>query len=180
MRNKTVLISGANSGIGFATAHALARMGARIIMLCRNPSAGQKAQKTIVQATQNDKVHLMICDLLSVDSISNFAHEFNSTYDQLDVLYNNAGAVFYDHQFTPAGIEYNFMVNYLGHFWLTHLLLSHLKSAKAGRIINITGMYHTKGAIDFQNLQGEQHFRPFQAANNAQLAKGAVKNNLPI
>lgn len=168
---KIILITGGNSGIGFAAAQALAGQGCHVVLVCRNSQKAEAARATLVAETGNPDIDWMEADLLSLSSIRTFAAEFNRRYHRLDVLYNNAGATFFDRRETPEGLEYNFLVNYLAPFLLTNLLLSALRASAPSRIITISGMYHRKGRIDFDDLQLSQHFSAMQAANNAQLAK---------
>jgi len=94
MEGKVVIVTGSNSGIGKATAKALAGMGATVVMAVRNRERGEMAQAEIAEETGNKSVSVMVCDLASRDSIKRFAEEFKKEYDRLDVLINNAGAVF--------------------------------------------------------------------------------------
>ena len=171
MKDRIVLVTGGNSGIGYEFAKKMAKMGARVILACRSREKGRYARRQIIIRSNNRKIEVLNLDLLSEDAIHRFAEEFNKKYGQLDVLHNNAGASFFERKLTEGGVEYNFMVNYLGHFLLTNLLLPKLEKSEAGRIINTVGIFHKRGKIDFNNLQSEQQFHPMQAASNALLAK---------
>ena len=127
MQNKICIVTGSNSGIGKETAVELAKKRATVVMVVRNKERGDKAQKEIVKRSGNNSVDLMICDLSSMKSIRQFAEEFKRKYKRLDVLVNNAGAVFNKREVTPEGNERTFAVNYLGPFLLTRELLDMLK-----------------------------------------------------
>ena len=129
MKRKICIVTGSNSGIGKETAVSLAAMGATVIMVVRDQERGEKARREIVKQTGNNSVDLMICDLSSMDSIRHFTKEFKKKYDRLDVLVNNAGALFNKREVTSEGFERTFAVNYLGPFLLTHELLDLLKAS---------------------------------------------------
>ena len=171
MKDKTVLVTGANSGIGLAASKGLAALGARVVMLCRDPARGEAARQEVMRHSGNEKVVLKVADLSSPVSIRDFVQAISEEFSALHVLYNNAGASVFERRLTPEGLEYNWMVNYLAPFMLAQGLLPLLKAGAPSRIVNITGMYHGKGKIEFDNLNGEKFFSPMQAANNAQLAK---------
>ncbi len=155
MKGKICIITGSNSGIGKETAVGLAKMGATIVMVVRNKARGEKAQREIVKQSGNNSVDLMICDLSSLESIRRFAEEFKKKYSRLDVLVNNAGAVFNKRELTPEGFERTFTVNYLGPFLLTHELLDMLKLSAPSRIINVSSGLAKDGKVNLDDLQGE-------------------------
>jgi NAD(P)-dependent dehydrogenase (short-subunit alcohol dehydrogenase family) len=155
MKGKICIVTGSNSGIGKETAIDLAKMGANVVMVVRNKERGEKAQKEIVKQSGNNSVDLMICDLSSMESIRHFAEEFKKKYKRLDVLINNAGAVFNKREVTPEGFERTFAVNYLGPFLLTHGLLDMLKSSAPSRIINVSSGLAKDGKVDLNDLQSE-------------------------
>ena len=155
MQGKICLVTGSNSGIGKETALNLAKMGATVVMVVRNKERGEKAQKEIVKQSCNYSVDLMICDLSSMESIRHFAEEFRKKYQRLDVLINNAGAVYNKRETTPEGFERTLAVNYLGPFLLTHELLDILKSSLPSRIINVSSGLAKDGRVNLDDLQGE-------------------------
>ncbi len=152
MKNKTVLITGANAGIGKFTALGLAKQGANIILLCRSKAKGKVAQKEIKQIATGS-VELILCDLGDFSSIRQAVAQFTKMHQQLDVLINNAGLITSSFGTTKNGFELQFGVNYLGHFLLTKLLLDHLKAAPSARIIHVSSMIHQNGKIDFDSFQ---------------------------
>jgi NAD(P)-dependent dehydrogenase (short-subunit alcohol dehydrogenase family) len=158
MKGRIYVITGSNSGIGKETAIGLAKMGATIVMVVRDQERGEKARTEIVKQTGNNSVDLMICDLSSMSSIRHFAEEFKKKYDRLDVLINNAGAVFNKREVTPEGFERTLAVNYLGPFLLTHELMDVLKSSAPSRIINVSSGLAKDGKVDLDDLQSEKNY----------------------
>ena len=170
MENKIILITGADSGIGKATATALAEMGAHIVMMARNPERGEKARLDIMAQSRNNRVDLMLCDLADMASIRKFASEFMIRYSHLDVLINNAGIYTDKRMLTADGFEYQFGVNHLGHFLLTNLLLSILRSSSPSRIINVASGAHFGGKMDFDDLHQEKNYSGWKAYSQSKLA----------
>ena len=170
MTGKTCLVTGANSGIGKSTAQALAKLGATVVMLCRDRQRAEPVFDQIKGATGNQTVELMICDLSSQKDIRRFASEFIDTHRRLDVLINNAGIVARRRSLTEDGIESTFAVNHLGYFLLTTLLLDLLNKSAPSRIVSVSSAAHAYGKIDFDNLQGEKKYGGFSAYCNSKLA----------
>jgi NAD(P)-dependent dehydrogenase (short-subunit alcohol dehydrogenase family) len=169
VEGKLCVITGSNSGIGKETTLGLARKKAKLVMVVRNPERGNKGREEIVSKSENKSIDLMICDLSSMQSIRRFIQEFKAKYDRLDVLINNAGAVFYKRQMTVDGFERTMAVDYLGPFLLTHELLSILKSSAPSRIINLSSGNYRTGKIDFDDLQNAKNYRGMRAYANAKL-----------
>ena len=142
IKDKTVMITGANSGIGKATARELNRMGAKVIMFCRNEVRAKKAMEDIISDTGNDDIELIIGDLEFPDSIRNAVAEFKKKHDKLHVLINNAGFLNFKQQFTAEGYEKTWAINHLGHFILTNLLLDVIRASSPARIINLSSHGH--------------------------------------
>ncbi|GAG77020.1 unnamed protein product, partial [marine sediment metagenome] len=155
MKGKICIVTGANSGIGKATAMGLAKMDATVVMLCRNKERGEEAQKEIIDLTGNTNVDLMLCDLASQKEIHSFVSEFKSKYQNLHVLINNAGIMTSKRNQSVDGYEMNFAVNHLAPFLLTNLLLDILKNSAPSRIINVGSAAHRFGKMDFDDLQSE-------------------------
>lgn len=150
MNGKTVLVTGANSGMGKATVAALADMGAAVVMLCRSEERGRQALDEIIQQPGRN-VRLMLCDLGSMKSIRSFAQQFKAECGQLDVLINNAGVITLDRRETADGLELQFGVNHIGHFMLTLLLLTLLKKSSDGRIVMVGSGAHKVGKLYFDD-----------------------------
>ncbi|EDO46815.1 predicted protein, partial [Nematostella vectensis] len=166
---KTVIITGANSGIGMEVARDLAWRKARVIMACRDVHKGMKAAAEIVQSAGNMDVEVKKLDLASFASIREFAKEVNEEESRVDVLINNAGYLGSQKK-TVDKLEYTLQVNYLGPFLLTNLLLGKLKTSSPSRIINVSSHQHKKASIDFDNLQGEKSYGRFAAYSRSKLA----------
>lgn len=156
MEGKICIITGANSGIGKATAIGLAKMNATIVMICRSKERGEEAQKEIIELTGNKKVDLLLCDLSSQESIHKFVSEFKSKYQKLHILINNAGVMLSKRGVSVDGFEMNFAVNHLAPFLLTNLLLDALKKSAPSRIINVSSAAHRMAKMDFDDLQSEK------------------------
>lgn len=171
MKGKVCLITGANSGIGYETPLGLARMGARVVMVCRDRLRGTIAQTQIMWETGNNTVDLMIADISSSDQVRRLAAQFKNRFDHLDVLINNAGIFVFNPYTNRDGIEITFATNYLGHFLLTNLLLKMLLASAPARVINISSIGHilTK-KIDFQHLKNIEGLSSLQAYAQSKLA----------
>lgn len=170
MIGKLCLVTGANAGIGKETALGLAKLGATVVMLCRDRDRGQAAQREIKHKSGNDKVELMICDLGSQDSIRQFATEFKQQHDRLDVLVNNAGVLMRERSLTEGGTESTFATNHLGYFLLTNLLLDLLKTSAPARIVNVASAAHKYGKLDVGAWVTGRDFSAFSAYANSKLA----------
>ncbi len=174
---KTIIVTGANSGIGKAAAIQLAKLGATVIMACRSVPRGAQALEDARKASGSDKLELMQLDLASQASIHQFAAEFKQRHPRLDVLIHNAAN--FDHTLKKAtltadGVETIFATNHIGVFLLTHLLLDTLKASAPSRIITVA----SKGLavypfmdIDFDNLNGERRFNTQSAYYHSKQAQ---------
>ena len=158
MKGKTCIVTGANSGVGKATALGLARLGATVVLVCRNPSRGEAALNEVRKKSGSESLELMICDLGSFEAIRNFAREFLKSHQRLDVLINNAAFVARTRTLTQDGLELQFAVNHLAPFLLTHLLLDLLKASAPARIVNVASTVHHNGTINFDDLQAEKSY----------------------
>jgi len=178
MKGKICMITGANSGIGKATALGLAVLGAQVIMVCRNKETGETARREIVEQTGNDSVDLLIADLSSRDAIKQLVKEFKLKYQKLHVLINNAGAFFKKRHETIDGFETTFAVNHLAPFMLTNLLLDILKRSAPARVINVSSTIHKNARINFDDLQAEKKYTSFKAYGQSKLAMILFTNEL--
>lgn len=170
MTGKIVLITGANSGIGRETALALARMGAHVVLLCRDRRRGEEATRAIRARSGNPSVELMLADLSSQRAIREVADEFRARHPRLHVLVNNAAVALRKRRTTVDGLEMTFAVNHLGYFLLTGLLVDRLEAGAPARIVNVSSAAHKEGRIDFGDLQAEREYRGFQVYCNTKLA----------
>lgn len=169
---KTVIITGANAGIGKETAKDLSRRGARVILACRSKERGEAACDEITRETGNTNVVTKICDLSSLASIRQFAKNINETEERVDVLVLNAGLIPPSgRHLTVDGLEIQFGTNHLGHFLLTNLLLDIMKRSAPARIVVVSSVLHFFGSIDFDNLNLEKSVpEPFFTYSKSKLA----------
>ena len=168
---RVCIVTGSNKGIGNAAAHALAGMGATVVLACRNPDAGEAARQEIERATGNRNVSVMPLDLASLASVRRFAAEFTSTHDRLNVLVNNAGIYTSKRTLTDDGFERTWEVDYLSHFLLTNLLMDVLRRGAPSRVINVSSNGHQMGRIDFDDLNRERRWSGIRAYGQAKLAQ---------
>ncbi|KAM8870160.1 retinol dehydrogenase 13 isoform 2-T2 [Spinachia spinachia] len=143
---KTVLITGANTGIGKETSREMARRGARVVMACRDLTRAEQAAEDIRQSTGNGNVVIRHLDLASVYSVTQFAKDFMDGEDRLDILINNAGVMMCPRWLTEDGFETQLAVNHLGHFLLTNLLLPKLKTSGPSRVVTVSSIAHQGGS----------------------------------
>lgn len=169
MAGKVCMVTGANSGIGKVTALELARIGATVVMVCRNQQKGEAAQTEIRQTTGNPNVDLLLADMASQQSIRDLAAAFQSKYDRLHVLVNNAGGMWMQRTVTVDGLETTFAVNHLGYFLLTNLLLDVLKASAPARVVNVSSDAHKIGPLPFDDLQGQTRYHGFRAYGYSKL-----------
>jgi NAD(P)-dependent dehydrogenase (short-subunit alcohol dehydrogenase family) len=168
---KTVLVTGANSGIGFQAARELARQGADVILGVRDAAKGEAARKRILTDLPQAKVSVVPLDMASLTSIQGFAGEFVASGARLDVLVNNAGVMALPkREQTADGFERQFATNHLGHFALTGLLMPALLKAEAPRVVTVASLAHRNGKMEWDNLQGEKSYSPWGAYNMSKLA----------
>src|SRR6266852_1199161 len=170
MKDKVVMITGANSGIGRATSLSLAKMGATIVMVARNKERGEAARSEIIKESQNNSVDLLLADLSSLESVRQLATEFQKKYSKLHVLINNAGLFNQRRHVTTDGYENTFATNYLAPFLLTNLQLDPLKANAPSRIINVSSVGHYNGHINFDDLNLEKEYGGWKAYGQSKLA----------
>ena len=168
LAGRTALVTGANSGLGQAVATALAALGTTLLMVCRDADRGETARQTIVAATGNERVHLLVADLASQVAIRQLAAAVLDRWDCLHLLVNNAGTAFPVRRLSPEGIEMALAVNHLGPFLLTNLLLGALRAAAPARIINVGTRMDT--AMELDDLNWERRpYRMMQAYGQSKL-----------
>jgi NAD(P)-dependent dehydrogenase (short-subunit alcohol dehydrogenase family) len=170
MHDKICMVTGATSGIGFVTAQALAREGATVIVVGRNPERGAATVDRIQQETGNSAVELMVADLSMQVQVRQLASEVQRRFAHLDLLINNAGALFGQRQLTAEGLEMTFALNHLAYFLLTNLLLDRLKASASARIVNVSSEAHRGARLNFADLQGQHRYRGWRAYAQSKLA----------
>jgi NAD(P)-dependent dehydrogenase (short-subunit alcohol dehydrogenase family) len=169
MQGRTCLVTGANAGLGKATALGLARMGATVVMVCHNRSRGEAAMQEIKTESGNESVDLMLADLSSQQSIRQLAQDFKDKYQHLHILVNNAGGIFNKRSLTVDGLEYTFAFNHLAYFLLTNLLLDVLKASAPARIVNVSTRLGSGAKIEFDDLQSEKKYSGMRAYSSSKL-----------
>jgi NAD(P)-dependent dehydrogenase (short-subunit alcohol dehydrogenase family) len=167
---RVVIVTGANSGIGYETAYVLTKKGATVIMACRNQQKGEAAAQQIRDQEPKGTVEMMQLDLGDLDSVRRFAETIQNDYDRLDLLINNAGIMYPPFGKTKQGFEAQFGVNHLGHFALTGLLLDLIMRTPQSRIVTVSSGAHRFGRIDFDNLNAEKVYRANAAYGQSKLA----------
>lgn len=170
MAGKTCILTGANTGIGKATAFGLAKMGATVVMVCRSLERGEAAMAEIKRGSGNDSVSLLLADLSSRAAIHRLAADFKAKYPNLHVLINNAGIIPKKRTVAEDGLETQFAVNHVAYFLLTNLLLDQLKASAPSRIINVSSQVHNGASIDFDDLQSERSYSPTRVYGWTKLA----------
>lgn len=169
MQDKVCLVTGATAGIGAVTARELARLGATVIGVSRNPDKCAVVRERIITETGNPQVEFLSADLSSQAQVRRLAEAFKQKHARLDVLVNNAGAYYLTHQESVDGIELTFALNHLGYFLLTNLLLDLIKASAPARIVNVSSNAHQSARIDFSNLSGRGFYNSWAAYGQSKL-----------
>ncbi|MEQ4204743.1 SDR family oxidoreductase [Actinopolymorpha sp. B9G3] len=169
VRDKTVLVTGATSGIGLETSVELARHGARVVLVGRDPERTQAAVETVRARAGVEPVHLL-CDFSRQASIRALAKAYADRFDRLDVLVDNAGAVNLRRRLTEDGIETTFAVNHLGYFLLTNLLLDLIVASTPARVVVVASINHRSGTLDFDDLGFARGYSAMKAYGRSKLA----------
>jgi NAD(P)-dependent dehydrogenase (short-subunit alcohol dehydrogenase family) len=170
-QGRLAIVTGANSGIGYQTARYLSRVGATVILACRNREKGEAARAKIVLDNPTAKVEVRVLDVADLDSVRRFATEFLSEGSGLDLLINNAGVMAIpERRTTPQGFEMQFGTNHLGHFALTGLLLPALLRQPNSRVVTVASIAHKGGKLNFDDLNAERGYDPRGAYQQSKLA----------
>ena len=151
---RVALITGANSGIGFETARALADHGAHVIMACRNPEKARRAADELENDLDRSSIELLTLDLSDLVAVRRAAEQFLAEHARLDLLINNAGVMAPPYRQTADGFELQMATNHLGHFALTGLLLDRLLTSGRSRVVTVSSQMHRAGHIDFADVAG--------------------------
>ncbi len=167
LQGKVCLVTGATSGIGKATATALAAQGTQVIVVGRNELKTQRVVQEIESETGNDKLIFLLADFSDLEQVRELATTFKAQYAQLDVLVNNAGAFFSTRQQTTYGVEMTFLVNHLAPFLLTNLLLL---DNTPSRIVNVSSAAHKFDKMDFDDLGFERSYSGMKSYARSKLA----------
>jgi NAD(P)-dependent dehydrogenase (short-subunit alcohol dehydrogenase family) len=170
MQHRICLITGASDGLGLAAAHQLATLGLELILVGRNRQKLEAASREIRQANEHSKITLLVADLSSQQEIRKLSEEIYQRFQKLDILINNAGAVFANFGLTSEGIERTISINHFNYFLLTRLLLDLLRRSHQARIINVASKSHFQGNIDFASFTSNQRYHLLKAYAQSKLA----------
>ncbi len=172
LEGKTAIITGANSGIGYEAAREFACKGAEVVFACRNQAKAEAAIIQIKEEFSDAQLVFIELNLASIKSIRKFAQEFNSRYNRLSILLNNAGIMLVPYGKTEDGFENTIGINHLGHFVLTGLLFDKLTNTPGARIVNVSSNAHYGGEIDFSNYiyENGKGYTPMGAYGRSKLA----------
>ncbi|XP_034022491.1 retinol dehydrogenase 12, like [Thalassophryne amazonica] len=168
--DKTVVVTGANTGIGKETALDLAKRGAKVIMACRDMEKAEAAVKEVIEQSGNQNVTCMKLDLANSKSIREFAEAINTGETKLNILINNAGVMVCPYGKTADGFEMQIGVNHFGHFLLTHLLIDLIKKSAPARIVTVSSWAHTWGSINLEDINSEKSYNKRWAYSQSKLA----------
>lgn len=169
-KGKRVIITGANSGIGFETAKAMTDKGAHVILAVRDEEKGTQAIHELKRLNPEASVQMILLDLADLKKIHSFADSYYKQFDSLDLLINNAGVMMPPYSKTKDGFELQFGSNHLGHFALTGMLLPLLKKTNGSRVVTLSSLAHRGASINFNNLDGSKGYRAFKFYGQSKLA----------
>jgi len=168
---RVAVITGANTGLGYETAAALAAKGANVVLAVRNIEKGKNAAALIALRNPGANVTVQELDLSSLESVRAAADQLRSDYDKIDLLINNAGVSYSNKSTTKDGFELHFGTNHLGHFAFTGLLLDRVVAVPGSRVVTVSSTTHRMGGpFDFDDWQWERRYRPFAAYGQSKLA----------
>lgn len=167
---RIIIVTGANTGLGFETTMTLVKKGAKVIMACRNLNKANAAKEKIINKVPQADLEVLEIDLSSLESVRNFAKQFQEKYDRLDVLINNAGVMMPPYTKTDDGMELQFEANYLSHFLLTGLLLDTILKTPNSRIVTLSSLAHKNGKINFDDLQSEKSYSASKSYSQSKLS----------
>jgi len=179
LQQKTILVTGATNGIGKVTARELARMGASVVIVGRNPAKTQETVREIKTAAGHDRVDYLLGDLSVMAEVARVADEYRAKYNRLDVLVNNAGAYYQQRQMSKDGLEMTFALNHMSYFIMTLRLLDLLKASAPARIVNVSSEAHRQPSYDFNDMQSSNYSAAgFKAYGQSKLANVLFTNEL--
>jgi NAD(P)-dependent dehydrogenase (short-subunit alcohol dehydrogenase family) len=172
LRGRRILVTGASNGIGKVAALELARLGADLLLVCRDRARGERTVAEIAQATGNRRVELLICDLSSQEEIRKLAREILASERPLHVLLNNAGVILTRRSETVDGLERTFATNHIAYHMLTNLLLERIVQSAPARIVNVASDAHrfAGGALNFDDLQSQRRYSGMRVYGQSKLA----------
>jgi NAD(P)-dependent dehydrogenase (short-subunit alcohol dehydrogenase family) len=166
---KIVIVTGANAGVGYETALALYKVGAHVILACRNLEKANQAISKIKEHPGKGTLEAGVLDLASLAAVKQFADDFKTKHQKLDVLINNAGVMIPPASKTADGYELQFGVNFIGHFALTGHLYPVLENTQGSRVVTVSSNAYLPGVINFDNLKSEQDYEPMREYRQSKL-----------
>ncbi len=169
-KRKIAIVTGANAGLGYETTLELVKEDIKVVMACRDPEKAKRAKNEIIKLVPNARIEIIKIDLSQLDSVREFAKNFLTKYNSLDLLINNAGVMMPAYERTQDGFELQMAANYFGHFLLTGLLINIITNTKNSRIISLSSIAHKNASINFDDLQSEQKYSKFGAYGQSKLA----------
>jgi NAD(P)-dependent dehydrogenase (short-subunit alcohol dehydrogenase family) len=170
IQGKTVIVTGGTNGIGLITARELAREGAQVVIVSRSKEKCASVVEKIKEDTGNQNIEFIAADLSVMANIRQAAYEFKKRHTRLDILINNAGAIYLKRQVSADGFELTFALNHLSYFLFTHLLLDVLKNSAPARIINVSSDAHRGARINFDDMMSEKNYSGFDVYGKSKLA----------
>jgi NAD(P)-dependent dehydrogenase (short-subunit alcohol dehydrogenase family) len=178
VNDKICLVTGATAGIGFITARELARLGAKVTIVGRSAARVDETLRQIRSEVPGARVDSLLADLSSQAEVRRLADDVKARLDRLDVLVNNAGAMFLKRTESVDGIEMTFALNHLSYFLLTNLLLPLIKASAPARIVNVASTAHRGVSVDFDDLEGKKTYRCWKAYSQSKLCNVLFTNEL--
>ncbi len=169
MERRTIVITGANSGIGREATRQLLTLGHELVLVCRNRDKAEEARADVTRTSGNDHAHVVLCDLASHADIRRAAAELLDRFPRIHVLVNNAGLINTERAETVDGHETTFAVNHLAPMLLTNLLRARLVASSPARVITVSSDYHWRGRVDFDDLQSKAGYSQFPVYANSKL-----------
>lgn len=169
MQDKVCVVTGATSGVGLQTATELALRGARVVLVGRDPARGVEAMDLIKRRAPKADVVIHYADLARLDQVRELGAALHAALPRIDVLINNAGAMFQRRQLTAYGLEKTFALNHMAYFLLSDLLSDRLIACAPSRIVNVASDAHRGVTLDFDDLQGEKRYSGFRAYQRSKL-----------
>jgi NAD(P)-dependent dehydrogenase (short-subunit alcohol dehydrogenase family) len=170
MKGKVCLVTGGTSGIGYITARELAKFGAKMVITARNQEKAKRTVEMLRAESGNREIYALIADFASQTQVRDLAAEYKRKYDRLDVMINNAGAIYFRRLLSQDGIEMTFAVNHLAPFLLTNLLMDMVAASAPARIVNIASNAHEGKVINFNDLEGQKNYNFMIAYGQSKLA----------
>ncbi len=170
LSGKKMIVTGANSGVGYEAARAFAEKGAHVVFACRSREKAEAAVAHLREQAPAVSVEIMLLDLADLGSVTAFAQQYNARHGRLDILVNNAGVMAIPYRRTADGFEMQYGTNHLGHFALTGQLLALLLATAGARVVTVSSNLHRTGQINFDDLQSKESYNKRAAYNQSKLA----------